>query len=229
MTAASAGPRDRFASPKVRPIHLDRRAVVYVRQSTPQQVAENTESTARQYALADRAVALGWATAEVEVIDEDQGRSGATGRGPTRVPEAARRDRMPWTGSGWCSGWRRRGWPGRGKDWHQLIELCGIFRTLLADADGIYDPTDPNDRMLLPARHDVRGGACTCSSRGCTRGSSPKARRGELFGKPPIGYVKLPTGEFAIDPDDQVRAVVGLIFDEVQPPAGEPATACSDT
>ena len=78
MNPADVGPGRRLSSPKVRPLHLDRRAVVYVRQSTPQQVAEHTESTARQYGLTDRAVALGWATDQVEVIDEDQGRSGAT-------------------------------------------------------------------------------------------------------------------------------------------------------
>jgi DNA invertase Pin-like site-specific DNA recombinase len=81
MTVNNTGLRGRLSSLKIRPFHLDRRAVVYVRQSTPQQVAENTESTARQYALADRAVALGWAQVAVEVIDEDQGRSGATAEG----------------------------------------------------------------------------------------------------------------------------------------------------
>ena len=100
------------------------------------------------------------------------------------------------------------------KDWHQLIELCGLFRTLLADADGVYDPTDPNDRMLLGLRGMMSEAELHVLQSRMHEGKLNKARRGELFGKPPIGYVKLPTGEFAIDPDDQVRAVVGLIFDE---------------
>ena len=212
MTAASAGPRGRLSSPKVRPIHLDRRAVVYVRQSTPQQVAENTESTARQYALADRAVALGWATAEVEVIDEDQGRSGATAEGRPgfqRLLAEIGLDRV-----GLVLGLEVSRLARSCKDWHQLIELCGLFRTLLADADGVYDPTDPNDRMLLGLRGMMSEAELHVLQSRMHEGKLNKARRGELFGKPPIGYVKLPTGEFAIDPDEQVRAVVGLIFDE---------------
>jgi DNA invertase Pin-like site-specific DNA recombinase len=212
MTAASAGSRGRLSSPKVRPIHLDRRAVVYVRQSTPQQVAENTESTARQYALADRAVALGWAPAEVEVIDEDQGRSGATieGRpGFQRLLAEISLDRV-----GLVLGLEMSRLARSCKDWHQLIELCGLFRTLLADADGIYDPTDPNDRMLLGLRGMMSEAELHVLQSRMHEGKLNKARRGELFGTPPIGYVKLPTGEFAIDPDEQVRAVVGLIFDE---------------
>ncbi len=212
MNADSAGPRGRLSSPKVRPIHLDRRAVVYVRQSTPQQVAENTESTARQYALADRAVALGWAPAEVEVIDEDQGRSGATveGRpGFQRLLAEIGLDRV-----GLALGLEMSRLARSCKDWHQLVELCGLFCTLLADADGVYDPTDPNDRMLLGLRGMMSEAELHVLQSRMHEGKLNKARRGELFGTPPIGYVKLPTGEFAIDPDEQVRAVVGLIFDE---------------
>jgi DNA invertase Pin-like site-specific DNA recombinase len=212
MTAASAGPRGRLSSPKVRPIHVDRRAVVYVRQSTPQQVAENTESTARQYALTDRAVALGWAPGEVDVIDEDQGRSGATveGRpGFQRLLAEIGLDRV-----GLVLGLEMSRLARSCKDWHQLIELCGLFRTLLADADGVYDPTDPNDRMLLGLRGMMSEAELHVLQSRMHEGKLNKARRGELLGTPPIGYVKLPTGEFAIDPDEQVRAVVGLIFDE---------------
>lgn len=100
------------------------------------------------------------------------------------------------------------------KDWHQLLELCARFRTLLADADGLYDPTDYNDRLLLglkgtmseAERHILKDRMC--------QGKLNKARRGELYGLPPIGYVKLLTGAFAIDPDEQVQAVVRLLFDE---------------
>jgi DNA invertase Pin-like site-specific DNA recombinase len=212
MTAASAGQRGRLSSPKVRPIHLDRRAVVYVRQSTPQQVLDHRESTDRQYALADRAVALGWAPAEVEVIDEDQGRSGATAEGRPgfqRLLAEISLDRV-----GLVLGLEMSRLARSCKDWHNLVELCGLFRTLLADADGVYDPTDPNDRMLLGLRGMMSEAELHVLQSRMHEGKLNKARRGELFGTPPIGYVKLPSGEFSLDPDEQVRAVVGLIFDE---------------
>ena len=212
MNAADVSARGRMSSPKVRPFHLDRRAVVYVRQSTPQQVAEHTESTARQYALADRAVALGWAPARVEVIDEDQGRSGATieGRpGFQRLLAEISLDHV-----GLVLGLEMSRLARSCKDWHQLVELCGLFRTLLADADGVYDPTDPPDRLLLGLRGMMSEAELHVLQSRMHEGKLNKARRGELLGTPPIGYVKLPAGEFALDPDDQVRAVVRLVFDE---------------
>jgi DNA invertase Pin-like site-specific DNA recombinase len=153
MNVADVSAHGRMSSPKVRPFHLDRRAVVYVRQSTPQQVAEHTESTARQYALADRAVALGWSPSRVEVIDEDQGRSGATieGRpGFQRLLAEISLDHV-----GLVLGLEMSRLARSCKDWHQLVELCGLFRTLLADADGVYDPTDPSDRLLLGLRSSM--------------------------------------------------------------------------
>ena len=138
---------DALRSAKLRPWHLDRLAVVYVRQSTPQQVINHQESTARQYALADRAVALGWSPSQVEVIDEDQGRSGATieGRpGFQRLLAEIGLDHV-----GLVLGLEMSRLARSCKDWHQLVELCGLFRTLLADADGVYDPTDHSDRLLL--------------------------------------------------------------------------------
>jgi DNA invertase Pin-like site-specific DNA recombinase len=183
-----------------------------VRQSTPQQVAEHTESTARQYGLTDRAVALGWPADQVEVIDEDQGRSGATieGRpGFQRLLAEISLDQI-----GLVLGLEMSRLARSCKDWHQLVELCGLFRTLLADADGVYDPTDPNDRMLLGLRGMMSEAELHVLQSRMHEGKLNKARRGELFGTPPIGYVKLLTGELALDPDDQVREVVRMIFDE---------------
>ena len=134
-------------SPKVKPFHLARRAVVYVRQSTPQQVAEHKESAARQYALVERALALGWPPGQVEVIDEDQGRSGQTAEGRPgfqRLLAEVSLDQV-----GLVLGLEMSRLARSCKDWHQLPELCAIFRTLLADQDGLYDPTDYNDRLLL--------------------------------------------------------------------------------
>src|SRR5436305_9623768 len=132
-------------SPKLRPWHLDRAAIVYVRQSTPQQVLDHQESTARRYALADRAIALGWPRAQVQVIGDDLGKSGQSieGRpGFQRLLAELALDRV-----GLILGLEMSRLARSGKDWHQLLELCGRYRVLLADADGVYDPTERADRL----------------------------------------------------------------------------------
>jgi DNA invertase Pin-like site-specific DNA recombinase len=134
-------------SEKITDEHLCRMAIVYVRQSSQQQVLENRESTARQYALADRAVALGWPSASVEVIDEDQGRSGSSAEGRSgfqRLLAEVSSDRV-----GLILGLEMSRLARSCKDWHALLEVCSIYRTLLADADGLYDPSQYNDRLLL--------------------------------------------------------------------------------
>src|SRR5262245_47490949 len=157
-------------SPKVKPFHLARRAIVYVRQSTPQQVAEHKESAARQYALADRARALGWSPGQVDVIDDDQGRSGQTAEGRLgfqRLLAEVGLDRV-----GLVLGLEMSRLARSCKDWHQLLELCAIFRTLLADQDGLYDPTDHNDRLLLGLTGIMSERNCTSSSGACTTASA---------------------------------------------------------
>ena len=135
---------------KIQAYHLTRQAMVYGRQSRPQQVAEHVEATARQYALADRAVALGWAPDRVVVIDEDQGQSGqstATRFGVQRLLAEGGLDHV-----GLILGLEMSRLARSHKDWHQVLALCALFRTLLADAEGVYDPTDSNDRLLLGLR-----------------------------------------------------------------------------
>ncbi len=132
---------------KVAADHLQRLAIVYVRQSTPQQVLEHRESTARQYALAQRAVTLGWSRERVEVIDEDQGQSGASSaarHGFQRLLSEVSDDAV-----GIVLGLEMSRLARSGKDWHAPLELCAIYRTLLGDADGVYDPSDYNDRLQL--------------------------------------------------------------------------------
>ena len=199
-------------SPKLRPWHLDRVAVVYVRQSTPQQVLDHRESTARQYALADRAVALGWTRDRVTTIDDDLGKSGQSieGRpGFQRLLAEVALDRV-----GLILGLEMSRLARSCKDWHQLLELCGRYRVLLADADGIYDPTEHSDRLLLGLHGVMNEAELHVLNQRMYQGKLNKARRGELLSTPPIGYVRLPTGEWAIDPDEQVQAVVRLVFDQ---------------
>jgi DNA invertase Pin-like site-specific DNA recombinase len=133
--------------PKPQAWHLERSALVYVRQSTPQQVSEHQESTARQYALAQRAVPLGWPRERVTVIDNDLGQSGQSleGRpGFQRLLAEVALDHV-----GLILGLEMSRLARPNKDWHQLLELCARFRVLRADADSLYDPTDCNDRLLL--------------------------------------------------------------------------------
>jgi DNA invertase Pin-like site-specific DNA recombinase len=199
-------------SPKLHPWHLDRLAIVYVRQSTPQQVLDHRESTARQYALADRAVALGWPRDRVVTIDDDLGKSGQSieGRpGFQRLLAEVALDRV-----GLILGLEMSRLARSCKDWHQLLELCGRYRVLLADADGIYDPTEYSDRLLLGLHGVMNEAELHVLKQRMYQGKLNKARRGELLGTPPIGYLRVASGEWVIDPDEQVQAVVRLIFDQ---------------
>jgi DNA invertase Pin-like site-specific DNA recombinase len=204
----SEGPR----SPKLRLWHLQRDAIVYVRQSTPQQVTDHQESTARQYALADRAVELGWNREHVTVIDDDLGKSGQSveGRlGFQRLLAEVALDRV-----GLILGLEMSRLARSCKDWHHLLELCSRFRTLLGDADRLYDPTDYSDRLLLGLHGMMSEAELHVLKNRMYQGKLNKARRGDLLSTAPIGYIRLSSGEWAIDPDEQVQATVGLIFDE---------------
>jgi DNA invertase Pin-like site-specific DNA recombinase len=199
-------------SPKIRSWHLERSALVYVRQSTPQQVADHQESTARQYALADRAVDLGWPRQRVEVIDGDLGKSGQSAEGRPGFQRLLAEVALDHVGI--ILGLEMSRLARSCKDWHQLLELCARFRTLLADADGLYDPTDYNDQLLLGVKGTISQAELHILKERMYQGKLNKARRGELFGPPPIGYVRIAGGPPIIDPDEQVQAVVRLIFDQ---------------
>src|SRR2546430_696562 len=193
-------------SGKLRPWHLDRVAIVYVRQSTPQQVLDHKESTARQYALADRAVTLGWPRDRVVTIDDDLGKSGQSieGRpGFQRLLAEVALDHV-----GLILGLEMSRLARSCKDWHQLLELCGRYRVLLADADGVYDPTEHSDRLLLGLHGVMNEAELHVLKQRMYQGKLNKARRGELFAKPPVGYVRSAAGGWAVDPDEQGQAVV---------------------
>jgi DNA invertase Pin-like site-specific DNA recombinase len=197
-------------SEKITDGHLQRLAIVYVRQSTQQQVLEHRESTARQYALADRAVALGWPKAAVQVIDEDQGHSGSSAEGRSgfqRLLTEVSSDRV-----GLILGLEMSRLARSCKDWHALLELCAIYRTLLADADGLYDPAQYNDRLLLGLKGTMSEAELHILKSRLQQGMWNKAARGEVLNHAPIGYVRTIAGDFVIDPDEQVQAVVRLIF-----------------
>lgn len=199
-------------SEKITSEHLQRTAIVYVRQSTQRQVLENRESTARQYALADRATALGWPAAAVEVIDEDQGHSGSSAEGRSgfqRLLAEVSSDRV-----GLILGLEMSRLARSCKDWHALLELCAIYRTLLGDADGLYDPSQYNDRLLLGLKGTMSEAELHILKSRLQQGMWNKAQRGEVLNHAPIGYVRTIAGDFAIDPDEQVRTVVRLVFEQ---------------
>jgi DNA invertase Pin-like site-specific DNA recombinase len=208
---AKALPVRAIASTKIREYHWERLAIVYVRQSTPQQILDHRESTARQYALADRAVDLGWPRERVLVIDEDQGQSGqsAAGRpGFQRLLAEIGLDHV-----GLVLGLEMSRLARSCKDWHQLLELCGVFRTLLADTDGLYDPSDYNDRLLLGLKGTMSEAELHILKSRMLEGTRNKARRGQMLNFPPMGYVRAADGDYELDPDEQAQSVVRMIFD----------------
>ncbi len=196
---------------KIRTDHLRRQAVVYVRQSTPRQVRDNRESTARQYALTDRAKALGWPAAAVQTIDEDQGRSGARsdhrdgfkrllaeiGAGQVGLVLALEASRLARSSV----------------DWHRPVEIRGITKTLLADESAVYDPRDPNDRLLLGVKGTLSEAELMTIRCRLHDGRWSKARRGEMAKPLPVGYVRTEAGAVVKHPDRQVQARLRYVFE----------------
>ena len=195
---------------KVRPGHLDRSAIVYVRQSSRQQVLEHSESTRLQYALVERAAALGWARSQVVVIDDDLGVSAATAdsrKGFARLVTEVTMGR-----AGIVLGIEMSRLARTGRDWHQLLELCSLSGVLLADPDGVYDPGFYNDRLLLGLKGTMSEAELYLIRQRMLSGRLAKAERGELAIPLPIGYVRRPSGEAVFDPDEQAQHVVRLVF-----------------
>ena len=192
--------------------HLDLIAIVYVRQSDPQQVLNHRESRERQYALADLAAAWGWPRDRILIIDDDQGLSGRTAdqrSGFQRILAEVTMEHV-----GLVLGIEMSRIARNNKDWHNLLEMCAIFGTLLADEDGVYDPQDTNDRLLLGLKGTISEFELVTMRNRLERGRLHKAQRGELFHRVPTGYIKLSSDRVEMDPDEQVREVIRLIFDK---------------
>jgi DNA invertase Pin-like site-specific DNA recombinase len=213
MSTANQEQRPTPFAYKIRPRHRDGLAVVYVRQSTPQQVVNNRESADLQYQLRRRAIEYGWAESRVLVIDDDQGISGQTIEGRLGFQRLLAEVSLGHVGI--VFGREMSRLARSCKDWHQLLELCSLFQVLLADADGVYDPTDPNDRMLLGLRGMMSEAELHVLRSRLLQGKLNKVRRGEAFSLVPIGYVRTPEGGIALDPDEQARAAVHLLFGKV--------------
>src|SRR6266436_1282953 len=200
----------RHPATKIRPDHLDRLAVIYVRQSTLFQVREHTGSTLRQYDLVKRAEALGWTTPSIQVVDQDQGRSGssAVGRdgfqwlvaevglghvGAVLSLEVSRLARS-------CS------------DWYRLLEICALTDTLVIDDEGVYDPGAHNDRLLLGFKGSMSEAELHWLRQRLQGGKLSKAEQGSLRFRLPIGLIYDPVGRIVLDPDEAVQEAVRLVF-----------------
>jgi DNA invertase Pin-like site-specific DNA recombinase len=203
-------PLSRLANHKIRPDHLDRQALIYVRQSTLLQVRANTGSTARQYDLVPRALDLGWPRERVRVIDQDQGQSGAS---------AVARDGFQWlvaevglkhAGAVFCLEASRLA--RSCSDWYHLLEICALTDTLVVDEEGVYDPGQYNDRLLLGFKGTMSEAELHWLRQRLWGGKLAKAELGQLRFRLPVGLVYDPTGGVALDPDQEVAEAVRLVF-----------------
>src|SRR5499427_6136338 len=192
---------------KITSEHLAREAYVYVRQSTADQLLNNPESRRRQYALVARARALGWQNAIV--IDDDLGRSGdgqmrpgferllaticAGTVGAVFAIEASRLAR-------------------NGRDWHTLLEFCGLVGSLIVDEEGIYDPRLSNDRLLLGMKGTISEMELSAFRQRSQEAIRAKSKRGELLTLVAIGYVRNSDNRLELDPDRRVREALALVF-----------------
>jgi DNA invertase Pin-like site-specific DNA recombinase len=192
---------------KITADHLARRACVYVRQSTPNQVQHNLESQRRQYALVDRARALGWQ--DVDVIDDDLGISGSGTRRPgfERLLRALCDGQVGAVFSIEASRLARNG-----RDWHTLLEFCSVVGALLIDAEAVYDPRLTNDRLLLGMKGTISEMEVASFRERAHAALLQMAQRGALVRRVPIGYVKAPDDRIEKDPDARVRSTIDLIF-----------------
>ena len=203
-----------FGSNKIENRHLEQLAFVYVRQSDPQQVRRHRESTDLQYQLVPLAMQLGWPQDRIVVIDDDLGISAKHIEG--RADFQRLMTEVGLDHAGIIIGIEMSRLARSCKDWYQLLELCALFGTVLADPDGVYDPGNYNDRLLLGLKGTMSEAELHIMNGRLAAGRMNKARRGELFNHAPIGYMRTASGEMVLDPDEQAQSVVRLIFDKFQ-------------
>jgi DNA invertase Pin-like site-specific DNA recombinase len=195
---------------KIRPHHLERKALLYVRQSSAHQVLHNRESSALQYAMRDRLIALGWS--EIEVIDDDLGRSAAGSvqrAGFERMVAEVCLGKVGAVAAREVSRFARNS-----RDWQQLIEMCRVVDTVLIDQEAIYAPRHGNDRLLLGLKGSLNEYELDLLRQRSLSARYEKARRGELVVSAPVGFVKA-GDRYEKDPDRRVQEAIGLVFDKV--------------
>ena len=195
----------------IRPGHLALRAAVYIRQSTPKQVLTNKESLRLQYALTQRAHALGWPESQVDLIDTDLGRSGATTEGRVGFQELVAQVALGQIGI--LIAYDATRLARNCSHWYQLLDLCGRTNCLIADRDGVYDPSSINGRLLLGLKGQISELELHTIRARLTAGIQSKAQRGELAVMLPTGLERLATGDVVKTPDREVQDRLTLIFE----------------
>src|SRR5271166_6436603 len=195
---------------KITPGHLKKTAYLYIRQSTLRQVFENTESTQRQYALRQRAIVLGWPAEHIEIIDCDQGQSGAS----TAEREGFQKlvTEVGLGKAGIVMGLEVSRLARNNSDWHRLLEICALTGTLILDEDGLYDPSQFNDRLLLGLKGTISEAELYVLRARLRGGILSKAQRGELKTPVPVGLVHDPQDRVVLDPDRQVQDALRALF-----------------
>jgi DNA invertase Pin-like site-specific DNA recombinase len=196
---------------KITATHLKRSAFLYIRQSTPRQVLEHTESTARQYALRKRAIHLGWQEDQVIVIDSDLGHSGASAADRQGFQQLVTEVSMGRAGI--VLGLEVSRLARNSTDWHKLLEICAFTGTLILDEDGIYDPTLFNDRLLLGLKGTMSEAELHLIRARMRGGLLNKAKRGELTVGLPCGFVYDDQRRVVLDPDQQVQRAIQCVFE----------------
>src|ERR1700722_964052 len=196
---------------KITPGHLKKTAYLYIRQSTLRQVFENTESTQRQYALRQRAIVLGWPSEHIEVIDCDQGQSGAS----TAEREGFQKlvTEVSLGKAGIVMGLEVSRLARNCADWHRLLEICALSGTLILDEDGLYDPCHFNDRLLLGLKGTMSEAELHVLKARLRGGILSKAQRGELKIPLPVGLVYDPAQRVVLDPDKQLQNTLRHFFE----------------
>lgn len=201
---------ERMAGSKITAAHWQRGACVYVRQSTVFQVRHHRESNERQYCLGQRALALGWAPSAITIIDEDQGQSATSAdhrHGFQRLVAAVAAGKVGILLMLEASRLARCG-----SDWHRLIELCSLTCTLIADDQAVYDPREPNDRLLLGVKGQLSELELHTIRARLTAGLLNKAQRGELALTLPVGLARDPSGVVHKNPNLEVQHRLELVF-----------------
>ena len=198
------------AASKVTAAHLSRLALLYVRQSSLKQVLHNTESAIRQYDLRGKAISLGWDASQITVIDIDQGQSGASAADREGFQQLVAEVSLGRAGIVLgleCSRLARNN-----ADWHQLLELCAMTGTLICDEDGLYDPRNFNDRLVLGMKGQISEYELHFIRARLRGGQLSKARRGELIMPLPVGLVYDPAGHVILDPDTAIQGALRHLF-----------------
>ncbi len=198
-------------TPKIQTEHLARQALVYIRQSTLMQVRQHTASTARQYDLAQYALELGWSEEQVILIDQDQGHSAASIS--TRAGFQFLVTEVSLGHAGAVLSLEASRLARSSSDWHRLLEICALTNTLVIDEEGVYDPRQYNDRLLLGFKGALSEAELHWLHTRLMGGKLTKARQGELRFRPPIGYIYNAANDLVFDPDEQIQDAVRLVFE----------------